>query len=123
MARAQEYILVAQEPFLVAKKLIRVNVSDIIAKGITPKFCLLNLSLGRNVDDVWINNFMKGIDSDLNFFDLIVPCGITDRGVTSISKELGRKVELGEVKPILRKHLSELFGWKDTAGLESPDIC
>ena len=67
------------EPFLVAKKLIRVNVSDIIAKGITPKFCLLNLSLGRNVDDVWINNFMKGIDSDLNFFKLNLIGGDTTK--------------------------------------------
>ena len=84
------------------------------------KICAFGVKSSRWVT---MHGLALNVDSDLNFFDLIVPCGITDRGVTSISKELGRKVELGEVKPILRKHLSELFGWKDTAGLESPDIC
>ena len=32
-------------------------------------------------------------------------------------------IELDEVKPLLKAHLQELFGWQDTAGLESPDIC
>jgi lipoyl(octanoyl) transferase len=53
------------------------------------------------------------IDSDLNFFDLIVPCGIKDRGVTTLSKEVGRKITLEEVKPLLKSHLQELFGWEE----------
>ena len=45
------------------------------------------------------------------------------RGVTSISKEVGRKVELDEVKPKLKAHLQQLLGFEYTSGLESPDIC
>jgi len=68
-------------PFLVAKKLIRVNVSDIISKGIIPKFCLLNLSLGKDVDDIWLDKFMKGIDSDLNFYKLKLIGGDTTKNL------------------------------------------
>ena len=68
-------------PFLVAKKLIRVNVSDIISKGIIPKFCLLNLSLGKDVDDIWLDKFMKGIHSDLNFYKLNLIGGDTTKNL------------------------------------------
>ena len=68
-------------PFLVAKKLIRVNVSDIISKGIIPKFCLLNLSLGKDVDDIWLDKFMKGIHSDLNFYKLKLIGGDTTKNL------------------------------------------
>lgn len=57
-------------PFYVAKKLIRVNVSDIIAKGIAPKFCLLNLSLGKSVNEAWLKKFMKGFNEDLSLYKL-----------------------------------------------------
>ena len=63
------------------------------------------------------------VDSDLNFFNLIIPCGIVDRGVTSISKEIGRKVSLDEVKPRLKHHLQSLFGWEETSGLDSAEKC
>ena len=69
------------KPLLVAKKLIRVNVSDIIAKGIIPKFCLLNMSLGKSVDDLWLNKFMKGIHSDLNFYKLNLIGGDTTKNL------------------------------------------
>jgi lipoyl(octanoyl) transferase len=53
------------------------------------------------------------VDSDLNFFDLIIPCGISDKGVTSLSKEVGRTISLEEVKPRLKQHLQDLFQWDE----------
>jgi lipoyl(octanoyl) transferase len=50
------------------------------------------------------------VATDLRFFDLIVPCGITERKATSLEKLLGRSVALEEVKPKLARHLAEVFG-------------
>lgn len=47
---------------------------------------------------------------DLDLFGLIVPCGIDDRGVTSLSAELGRTVHVRQVKPILAEQFAEAFG-------------
>jgi lipoyl(octanoyl) transferase len=50
------------------------------------------------------------ISTDLSFFNYIVPCGIEDKGVTSMEKELGREVVLSEVKEKIVFHFSEIFG-------------
>jgi lipoyl(octanoyl) transferase len=41
-----------------------------------------------------------------------VPCGIVDRGVTSLAREIGRPVTVAEVAPRVQAHLTELFGWE-----------
>jgi lipoyl(octanoyl) transferase len=50
------------------------------------------------------------VNPDLDYFKNIVPCGIDDKDVTSMEKELGRKVDIEEVKENLKKHISVLFG-------------
>ena len=50
------------------------------------------------------------VSTDLRNFELIVPCGIADRKVTSLEKLLGRTVKLAEVKPKLAKYLGEVLG-------------
>lgn len=50
------------------------------------------------------------VSTDLGNFELIVPCGIADRKVTSLEKLLGRSVKLAEVKPKLAKFLGEVLG-------------
>lgn len=59
----------------------------------------------------WVTShgFAYNVDTDLRYFDLIVPCGIPDRKATSLEKLLNRNVALDEVKRRLSHHLSELF--------------
>jgi len=54
---------------------------------------------------VAMHGFALNCDPDLSWFDRIVPCGIADAGVTSLSRELGRDVTVAEVLPIVAAHL------------------
>ena len=59
----------------------------------------------------WVTShgFAYNVATDLRYFDLIIPCGISDRKATSLEKLLARSVSLSEVKPRLVDHLAELF--------------
>lgn len=59
----------------------------------------------------WITShgFAFNVTTDLNHFELIVPCGIGDRGVTSVSKALGRDVRLAEVEERVIRRFCEVF--------------
>jgi lipoyl(octanoyl) transferase len=59
----------------------------------------------------WVTShgFAYNVSTDLRYFDLIVPCGISDRKATSLEKILQRAVSPSEVKPRLVHHLGELF--------------
>lgn len=59
---------------------------------------------------VTMHGFALNCDCDLTWFDRIVPCGIRDAGVTSLSAEVGRRVTITEVLPILEKFLPDLQG-------------
>jgi lipoyl(octanoyl) transferase len=59
----------------------------------------------------WITShgFALNVNTDLNYFQMIVPCGITDKGVTSISRLLGRTVDMQEVVRSVTFHFGEVF--------------
>jgi lipoyl(octanoyl) transferase len=61
----------------------------------------------RVAKGVTMHGFALNCNPDNTWFDRIVPCGIRDAGVTSLSNELGREVTVGEVIPIIEKHLRE----------------
>jgi lipoyl(octanoyl) transferase len=59
----------------------------------------------------WITShgFAYNVSTDLRFYDLIVPCGIVGKGVTSLERILGRGVEPAQVSPRLISHFAEVF--------------
>jgi lipoyl(octanoyl) transferase len=58
---------------------------------------------------VTMHGFAFNVNTDLSYFENIIPCGINDKAVTSLEIELGRKIDLQEVKLKVQQHLSELF--------------
>jgi len=60
---------------------------------------------------VTMHGFAFNVNSDLTYFNNIVPCGITDKAVTTMQKELGRPIDLDEIKTILKDKISELFSF------------
>lgn len=70
------------------------------------KICALGVKSSRWVT---MHGFAFNINSDLNYFGNIIPCGIDDKAVTSLQKELGKEIPMEEVKEKMKKHLSALF--------------
>ena len=60
----------------------------------------------------WVTShgFAYNVSTDLRYFDLIVPCGISDRRATSLEKLLNRAVRTFDVAPLLARHTAEVFG-------------
>jgi lipoyl(octanoyl) transferase len=54
-----------------------------------------------------MHGFALNVNPDLSAFDAIIPCGISDAAVTSLTRELGREITIDEVTPIVEKHLYE----------------
>ena len=81
--------------------------SGVWIDGDTPrarKICAIGVKSSRYVT---MHGFALNVATDLKYFNHINPCGFVDRGVTSIEREVGRKVDFEQVKMQVVKHLSE----------------
>jgi lipoyl(octanoyl) transferase len=70
------------------------------------KICAMGVRCSRWVT---MHGFAFNVNSDLSYFGHIVPCGIKDKDVTSMNRELKRNVDMNEVKDKVKKHIAELF--------------
>ena len=70
------------------------------------KICALGVKSSRWVT---MHGFAFNINTDLDYYGNIIPCGIVDKKVTSLEKELGKKLDIKEVKNKLKAHLVHLF--------------
>lgn len=70
------------------------------------KICAMGVRCSR-----WVTMHGWGfnVNADLNYFNNIIPCGITNKAVTSLNKELGRNTDMPEIKKKLQEHFYALF--------------
>jgi lipoyl(octanoyl) transferase len=71
------------------------------------KICAMGVRCSRWVT---MHGFAFNVNTDLNYFKHIVPCGIDDKDVTSMQRELGFVLDIAEVKEKLKNHIAALFG-------------
>jgi len=70
------------------------------------KICAMGVRCSRWVT---MHGFALNVNTDLSYFGNMIPCGIDDKAVTSMQAELGKEVDINEVKKILKHHISVLF--------------
>ncbi|MFD2598189.1 lipoyl(octanoyl) transferase LipB [Sphingobacterium corticis] len=80
------------------------------------KICAMGVRASRWVT---MHGFAFNVNADLNYFNHIVPCGIDDKDVTSMQRELGHQVDVEEVKTKLRAHIANLFHMELSAAADT----
>ncbi len=71
---------------------------------------------------VTMHGFALNCDCDLSWYDRIVPCGIRDAGVSTLSAETGRRVSVAEVTPVMERHLADVLGFRTWRHVYDPDV-
>ena len=73
------------------------------------KICALGVKTSRWVS---MHGFAFNVNTDLSFFENIIPCGINDKQVTSLQKELGEEINIETTKNKLKKNIKQVFDLK-----------
>lgn len=74
--------------------------------GRARKICAIGIKASRYVT---MHGFAFNVNTNLEYFNYINPCGFTDKGITSLEKELGEKQDFESVKGEVKKHMEDIF--------------
>ncbi|WP_291090953.1 lipoyl(octanoyl) transferase LipB [Empedobacter sp. UBA7494] len=77
-----------------------------VGRPFARKICAMGVKASRWVT---MHGFALNVNTDLRYFEYIVPCGIHDKAVASLERELGYQVDMNEVKAFTKKHFAEVF--------------
>ena len=77
-----------------------------VGKSNARKICALGVKTSRWVS---MHGFAFNINTDLSYFENIIPCGINDKKVTSLEKEIGEKIDIKQVKERLKTNIALVF--------------
>jgi lipoyl(octanoyl) transferase len=85
------------------------------------KVCAIGVRVTRA--RVTLHGFALNCSTDLSWFDAIVPCGLTDRSVASLSQLVRRNVTVEEVAPVVARHFADVFGLRlEWVGQDAVDL-
>ena len=80
-----------------------------VGKPTARKICAMGVKTSRWVS---MHGFAFNLNTDLSYFENIIPCGINDKKVTSLEKEIGHKIDIDHAKSLLKSNLEHVFDLK-----------
>ena len=79
--------------------------------GKARKICAIGVRVSRFVT---MHGFAFNVNSNLEYFNYINPCGFIDKGITSLEKEMETKIDINNIKLVVREKMSEVFEFNET---------